>query len=425
MGIALMTVILTACTDGDGDRRFAGDPLPTEDRITSTSTLAPVAVASPSTPIAGNFASPETLLLPVDALNQVYFWSGGQVWQLDSAKQAAHRFLPVESRNELAFVASPTGDRVAVLVDLEPASGAGLSLLIVDSEGREMRRVRVPTETSMASPVASPLPIGRDRAPIVDWAADSGEILVLVDDGTLFVVPPEGKPRPVRVAGPDVKLLWVKWSSDGTAIASLQQSAGPQSPVRLFVSPVGDVPTDPTLAAPARPDVTVTGMAWLPGGSDLLFTEARYVNAEVEGGDLFRVAPTGQNRALVASAGRFGPAASITNFLASPDGLAVAYTVFVPSPDGPLFHSLWVQSLESGAAVQVPLETNLKVTDLWWTVEGLVWRTAIGANSVDDSASEGEFSLWRWGGKNDPVRLYQFGGNASTPIASPAATPVS
>jgi hypothetical protein len=78
---------------------------------------------------------------------------------------------------------------------------------------------------------------------------------------------------------------------------------------------------------------------------------------------------------LLVSAGQFAPAASVSTLAAAPDGRDLAFIVLVPDPEGrSVFHSLWILSIDSGDLEQVPIEAGYRVTDLWWTAAGLVWR---------------------------------------------------
>jgi hypothetical protein len=104
----------------------------------------------------------------------------------------------------------------------------------------------------------------------------------------------------------------------------------------------------------------------------LLFTEGGAPGSATTGIDLWRVEASGENRALVASAGTVAPVARIANISPSPDGRSVAYAVLVPGPGGPAVDSVWVRSLASGIGFRIALPSVATVEDIWWTEEGLV-----------------------------------------------------
>jgi hypothetical protein len=110
----------------------------------------------------------------------------------------------------------------------------------------------------------------------------------------------------------------------------------------------------------------------LPDGVSLLFTEGGAPGSAITGIDLWRVDASGQNRALVASAGTVAPVARIANLSPSPDGRSAAYTVLVPGSGGPAVDSVWVRSLASGIGFRIAMPSVASVDDIWWTEQGLV-----------------------------------------------------
>jgi hypothetical protein len=162
----------------------------------------------------------------------------------------------------------------------------------------------------------------------------------------------------------------------------------------------------------------VTGLAWLPDGSALLFAERAAPGAPPLAGGLVAVGPDGSEPRVVASAGRVAPVAEIVHFAPSPDGRSVAYSVAVPSPDGPAFHSLWLRPLAGGQALPLAVPPDETVTDLWWTPSGLVFRAVPFAPGVTAYAG-GRFALYRATVTDAPERL--FATDAGTPAASPGA----
>jgi hypothetical protein len=184
------------------------------------------------------------------------------------------------------------------------------------------------------------------------------------------------------------------------------------------------VPLDPVAVVSPREagSRTISGLAWLADGSGLLYSEAP-MNG-VGGGDLFAVSPAGDNRRLVASAGRAAPVARVAEFVPSPDGQAVAFTVFTPTVTGPTFHSLWLQQMDGGVAIPLPVTSGETVTDLWWTSSGLIWQAEVNVAPGVTDYQGGPFALYRADGKGGPVEFFRVGpGGPATPGATPASSP--
>jgi dipeptidyl aminopeptidase/acylaminoacyl peptidase len=253
-------------------------------------------------------------------------------------------------------------------------------------------------------------------------------LLVSFAPGGLLSVPLSGAPTPLIDAAQAAAPADAVWSPTGDAIAFLDPAVD-GARTGLYVAPTGATPLDPVpvvTSSQNRPR-SVSGFAWLPDGSGLLFAEADIDNRVATGGDLFQISPSGENPRLVAGAGAAAPVARIARFAPSPAGGAVAYTVVAPGPDGPSFHSLWVQQLGTGARYRLPVPDREAVTDLWWTAEGLVWRTvAIGDAAADSTYAAGPFALYRADSSAPPERLAEVDPvPAASPVASPAASPKS
>jgi hypothetical protein len=134
----------------------------------------------------------------------------------------------------------------------------------------------------------------------------------------------------------------------------------------------------------------------------------------------------GSEPRLIASAGRAAPVAQIVDFAVSPDGSSLAYTIATPDSTGErlMFHSLWVRSLDGTATVPVPIPGNVAVTQLWWTAEGLVWRSQ-PAGTNEEAAEAGQaFAIERLDPQSQQHVLFS-ATPAATPAASPGATPES
>jgi len=128
---------------------------------------------------------------------------------------------------------------------------------------------------------------------------------------------------------------------------------------------------------------------------------------------MFSIAPDGTGRELLVSSGTFAPAAEIMEIAASPGGRFIAFSVSVPGSDGEdRFHSAWLLNMDSGEVIQVPITPGFRVTDLWWTTEGLLWRAVHRDAEVIDSiatyAGVEPFAMGRFNPENNESRtVYQ------------------
>jgi hypothetical protein len=165
--------------------------------------------------------------------------------------------------------------------------------------------------------------------------------------------------------------ITLSWAPNGAGIA--YRLAGDDGD-SLVVTPVGDQAK--VVVSPATaPSRAVQDFTWLPGRGRLAFVEAAGGPANHLTGSVFTIAPDGTLLELLVSAGRFAPAATITNLSASPDGRDLAFTVQVPDARGQqVFQSLWILSIDSGDLQQVPIEPGYQVVDVDWSATGLVWR---------------------------------------------------
>jgi hypothetical protein len=138
-------------------------------------------------------------------------------------------------------------------------------------------------------------------------------------------------------------------------------------------------------------------------------------------GDLFSVRLAGLERELVATGGEAGPAGSILDFQASPDGKSVAYVVGIPEGDGVAVHSVWVVSLRAPIEYQVPVDLSSNITRLRWTQDGLIWGV-----EPPDQTDGASLVLYRVGQSGEPETLFTIrtGLAGATPIVgTPAASP--
>jgi dipeptidyl aminopeptidase/acylaminoacyl peptidase len=311
----------------------------------------------------------------------------------------------------LAYSASPSGDLVALLV--APGKPADrVDLVLIGPDGKEVRRVK--NLGRFATPTAKS-PAG---AYSLAWSPDGAQVLAGLASGGILSIPRSGDPRllvgPARVAAPGQ----VSWSPRGDAIAFVNP-VSPKKAGGLYVAPLGALPLDPVPVVPPSTDGrrTVARAAWNPDGASLLYTLASTVGDPTFGGDLFQIPATGGTPALVAGASRVGPVSAITNFAVSPDGKGVAYVVTVPDDSGNPVDSLWLQPIGSGETLRLPVGSGERVTNIWWTTDGLIWSTA-------PASGEPATTLYRARAGETPTIVYRGSAAPATPVASPAASPI-
>ena len=421
-----MAAVLTAlagCTDDTTGLQFATDPRPTREAATPTAVIPPARREPTKLAVAPRpFAE---LVLPRGAPDRIFFLAGPELWTVAAGGTEPERvFSPTGGESIENTTSSPAGDRVAILVK---DSEAVRTLRVLSAIGEEQITLDLPSIVTSATPVAddagatptlaTPVAADRDVLPSLDWSPQGDRVLVGDGQGGLIAIDiDESAPNPVAVVnGDDGTAESAVWSPTGEQVAYLSAEGDRHS---LFVAGVTTSGGAPRRLAEAGAGRTVFDFTWLPDGRSLLFTEGDPTSARSTNADLWQIAAEGGDRQLVASAGSAAPVADIDRFAPSPDGRAVAYTVVVPGENAPWFHSLWVRDLAAGQATPISIPTGAMVTDLWWTSQGLVFRT--GPDRGSEGSGEGTFELYEVGPDAIPRPILR----ATIDAATPGATPV-
>ena len=382
--LALSIVLLLAgcAEESTEDRRFANEPVPTEDRPTATVAPTEVETGIEPTVIA---ASPESLLSTRGAPTRIYAVIGGELWMIGD-EQPRRLTLPA-GQSVLDVDGSPSGDRVAVVARDERGA---TNLLILDAGGalvRSVPNVLAQTNARAATPMAK---TSGEMGVVVDWGLQGDTILVGTGSGQLTAVPIDGEPRPVTVDVEGIEggaLMEARLSPSGDSIAVLRRDA--EGVGRLVVVPLDDDSGAAARAIAPRGQggqQTVLDMAWLPDGGSLLYIEGPVAGEDTQvEGDLFLVNLAGLERNLVATGGKAGPAGSILAAQPSADGKSVAYVIGIPEGNGWTAHSAWIASLQGPTEYQLPAENVADVTGIWWTRDGVVWAERL---PVEGNGSE-------------------------------------
>lgn len=423
MGL-LVIVLATACgAEGSNEtRRFANERPPT--LSPSTVTAAAVATNTP-VPQPQPVSSPGALLATRGAPERFYFSDETELWTISADGDDPHALLQLNpEQGEIRSTAQApgvAGDEIAALIVRKDEGEETARLIFLNGDGDVTRRV------DRLERVFGKDAQGDLTATSVTWSPQGDLLLVTFTEGGIVVIPVDGEPS-VLVPGDAARHFdRAAWSPAGDAIAFVASVADAGEDVRqLVVAPVVDGAVDPAgFVVASRAGDGVSGFSWLPDGSGLVYTESSAIG-DTAGGDLFSVQSDGSDPRLIASAGRAAPVAQIVDFAVSPDGGSLAYTIATPDATGErlVFHSLWVRALDGTATVPVPIPGDEAVTQLWWTAEGLVWRSQPLAFDDATPAADPAFALERLDPQSKQQVLFTATPEA-TPAASPEATPVS
>ncbi len=381
----LTVLLLLAGCAGDPDSsgesrdRFTELPPMPEDAGAQAS---PTATEVP-TPVIPEFVA--QLLDPgatTDPPERIFFRNGRDLWQLagDEARPTLAdgvRFGP--------YATSPQGERVAVVI-----------LTAIDSQSAEAVHIIAEGE-SPGEPLLPPrVTTGQNAEPAIvglTWSTDAAKLGIVYDDARIAIIeiaPANGGPATVvaelSLPGNIDTIEQIDWSSSGQGLAIVGREVN--GPASLWVASL-DGNVFEVSAASLDGRKSVSDAAWLPGRGRIAFVEELATSTGQLGGSMFSIAPDGSGRELLVSSGSFAPAAEIVKLAPSPRGSFIAFTVNVPGPNGePIFHSLSLVNIDSGELVRVPVAPEFRVTDLWWTTAGLVWRGVHRGAEVVDTVSE-------------------------------------
>jgi dipeptidyl aminopeptidase/acylaminoacyl peptidase len=404
-------VALVSCSNEDTGPSFANQPTP-EGGVEVTPTVVARVSATETPSVATGSPVPVSQLLAAPGGVSTIFMQVGDDLIAVGPPWSQPRLVWSGSHGRiLAFDASPRSGVIALLVAPGKPKDR-IDLVIIGPDGSEVREVK---DLGSLTAANGRTPSG---AYGLRWSPDGSQVLASLATGGILEIPRSGNPRvlvsPARATAPGQ----IGWSPRGNAIAFVDP-VSPKSAGGLYVASLGAIPLDPVpvVAPSADGRRTVARAAWTPDGKALLYTIASTTGDPTFGGDLFEIPATGGTPMLVAGASRVGPVSAITNFAVSPDGQGVAYVVTVPDESGNSVDSLWLQSVDGGEAFRLPVGNGERVTNLWWTADGLIWSVA----SASDNA---ELILYRAASGEMPAVVYRGPAIAASPVAAPAATPI-
>src|SRR5690606_7641813 len=210
----------------------------------------------------------------------------------------------------------------------------------------------------------------------VSWSVGQEQVLVTLFGKALLNVGADGEVQEILVTSRAGTLLDAAWAPAGQPIAIKTRNGSGAGTVWVF-NPSIDGDSFKQVIPPAADASnlgSVTEVEWLPDGEGLAYILAQDASDASRGGQLYVIELETRERRVVATPGRGGPAAQITDFAVSPDGASVAYTIEEPDGDGWKFHSLWIRSIDSALFIDLPAASLNAVEDYWWVGDGFAWR---------------------------------------------------
>jgi hypothetical protein len=408
----LILVVLSACADEDSDRRFANDPLPTEDFSAGPTappeSNQPTSTEPPVSPVAA-----EKLLSSTGKASALFVHSGSTVYR-----------APIDGTAPMRAFDAGTGtiETVATSVD-----GAKFAVITVDSAGQIVLSAHSADGSDLYTAdlgdfsAGSPAPDDRGTFSLA-WSPDGGRLLVGLAAGGILDVDQSGAIRTLLSASAAPSPRAVAWSPSGSAIAFVD--AGPEGDATgLYVGSTDVLPIDPVaivrpIAGQSR---QIVAIAWPVGDAGILYSERSPGGDLSVGGDLFAISPAGGAPELVASARAVAQVAAVDKFVASSDGVAVAYSVVTPGEDGNLVEDLLVKQIDGPTIVDLAVETA-SVESMAWTTVGLAW-----ASSGTSSEAASGMTLERAApdGAVETISAPSIPGTPGpSPVAAPIASPV-
>ena len=427
----LLVSILAACADDDSERRFANDPIPTEDIAAqpteSLNTNPPTSTVPPVSPVA-----PDQMLAMAGAAPRLFASLDSRILAIPVDGSAPIEVFDAEDRRIEAAAGSPDGKRVAAIT-LD--DGGNVELVIVEASGQVVSNTEL---EPLLAPADGTPESNSSRTFALAWAPTGDRVLVGHGGGGLVEVSNAGQTRQLLGADAAPSPQAVAWSPSGSAVAYVD--AGPNGTATgLYVASTDALPIDPV--AVIRPIVgqsrQIADIAWPQGDVGILYSERSPDGDLSVGGDLFAVAPSGGRPQLVGSSRIVAQVGAIDAFVASPDGSVVAFAVVVAGEAGPVSGGVVVKQVAGPTLVTLPVsseQADTRVAALDWTAAGLAWVSSgpragslaglVVSRALPDGSTAIVFSE---SGLGSPVASPVAEPDITAvpfPAASPVATPV-
>lgn len=414
----LAVLLVTACADDDGDRQFATDPRtprPTEP-VASPADAAPIDRQRP-------VASPEALVDRRGAPQVIYGLFDRTLWSFgpDGQQQVANGVVE-------AFDASPGGERVAIVTSSFDGGETTYDIAVLAPDGEVDQRFDA--VLTVATTAATPDARAGDGAGVsLSWAPQGRHLLFAHPSGRLVDISIAGDVREIETRASLAGIVQADWSPRGDAIGVVirdQSGAG-----RLALIDPEEQPSGLNVIAPigdaSGTERSVEAFAWKAHGDGVLYLEGIWSQSGVTEGRVVAWDQASNSTQVMATGGQAGPAGSVASFGIAPDGKAVVYSVWLPTPDGWSFIGIFVRSLVHGEVYRVPVDTDVTVLETWWIRDGLAWALVEGppaeAASIELRMVDGSGVRHQLGTVDIAVPDMQ-DASPVAPVASPVATPV-
>jgi len=385
VSIIVVAGVLAGCADEPADtedRRFANQPS-TENVSLATPAHQGRVVALP-TPLPQ--ASPEALLNVEGAPGVIFTLIDGSIVAVDTTgSDPAVRIPPPDAQRFVAIAPSPIDNQVAaIFMSVDADANDQIVVELYDSHGQVLTRWRgLPAGANQQATPAT----GSDQGSLpvsISWAPRGDRLLLSTGGPELVRLDRNGGTSLVTVPSPVRHVVNAAWSPNGDQIALLARNEEGSGAIWVFSPYVDGVSM--RQVAPLNADAanigSVTRFAWLPDGTSLAYILAERGGVNAQGGQLYTINLRAGIKLLLATPGRGGPAAEIVDFSVTPDGRAVAYAIAIPDGDRWQFHSLWIRSISSPGAFNVPVGNVERIDNLWWALSGLVWQQQTGDATV-------------------------------------------
>lgn len=366
-GLLLSLLLLPGCLNG-GEPDEGGDATPSPTMSPAGTAGAQAGSTATLSPTATSPAWFESLIAPgplLSAPERIYFTNGPDLWALEGGTEARQ----VTRQLRLAAAAgAPDGSRAALVVRTEVGTRAAEEIRLVDSEG------------ALSEPIYGPqITEGPGSEPPIEqlvWRGDGLALALVHADGRVRWLPVDGsaaarEATDLLAQEEIVSVSEVVWAPTGNGLVVLGRD-GAGAGKLYAVSLNGDVAE---LGRDLAVSPSIGVFDWLPVRGRLVLVEDRRLGSNSLAGSIFSVAPDGTGKELLVSGGSFAPVVDVLRMQASPDGRWLAFCVYLPDAEGaPSFLSLWLLEIETGALIEVDTPDSARVTDLWWSAGGLVWR---------------------------------------------------
>lgn len=376
--LLLCIVVLVGCADEAGideDRRFANDPVTHAPSEPSSEVIPDGEPATREAPTATSPDAAVGLLVSESAPVAVVLRLENALKVVDSRDPENPTLIEfAKDMSILDFVVSPSGGRVAVLLQNDASFPPALAVELRNTRGELLTEWDISQWSSPPTNPADGAPLSAGHS--ISWTGESERILVTLGGATLVNIPLDGTPAEIPIPESLQHVITADWSPTADVIAILGISSKGTGTIWTLNPYIDGDSLKQVMPPPADAASlgNVSQFSWLPDGTGLLYILAPSGASTNPGGNLYRLNLQSRDRSIVSTPGRGGPSAQIVDFVVSPDGGSVAYVIDSQSGDKWLYHSLWIRSLES--AVYTPVHTGQvsSVTSMGWLGSGFTWQ---------------------------------------------------